>query len=237
MMVYKSGKTYLEDWDAWDKHQKSGGQSTLFDTGASVGKTSVTIAPPCCHSHPALPLPGTDHVMFGGSCSAPIVKDADIYIGFDPSMKRTGRAYPWNKGEEILFRVTDMGVPDNHAEYAKMVFWVGEQITIGRKVHAGCIGGHGRTGMFLAAVVSAFGEKDAINYVRTHYCKRAVESDAQVEFLGKHFGILPAKGYKQASTISTLTSSGGEHKRTSKTGKSKEVTLFNPVSGQGCIWG
>ena len=42
--------------------------------------------------------------------------------------------------------------------------------------------------MFLAAVVSAFGEKDAINYVRTHYCKRAVESDAQVEFLGRHFG-------------------------------------------------
>lgn len=188
----------------------------------------------CYESHPPLPLPGTDLVIYGGSCSNPVVTDADVYIGFDYSMKMTQRSWPWKKGTEFLFKITDMQAPDNADEFKKLVAWAKKQLEAGLKVHCGCIGGHGRTGTFLAALVSEFGEKDAINYVRQNYCQKAVESTVQVDFLKKHFGITPAKGAK----------SYGASKSTKKQvlsvvpEKPKPKTkVYSPIVGMGSIWG
>lgn len=41
------------------------------------------------------------------------------------------------------------------------------------------------------------GEADAITVVRQKYCQKAVETQSQVDFLAKHFGILPASPVKQ----------------------------------------
>jgi hypothetical protein len=69
--------------------------------------------------------------------------------------------------------------------------------------------GHGRTGTFLAALVATMGENDAINYVRTNYCQKAVESRVQVDFLAKHFGVKSASGTKSfGGSGSKLTSKG-----------------------------
>ena len=144
-----------------------------------------------------------------------------------------------------------MSIPKDPAGFDKLVAWTKSQIEAGRKVHCGCIGGHGRTGMFLAALVSKFGEKDAISYVRTNYCKKAVESSTQVKFLADRFGITPVKGAKDWS--STSSSSSGSKKSDSKGGpvaayksttkvggkdkaKSNGVMTFNFVAGQGMIW-
>jgi hypothetical protein len=157
-----------------------------------------------------------------------------VYIGFDTSMARTQRSWPWKKGIEFLFKITDMQAPDNAEEFKKLIAWTKKQVDAGLKVHAGCIGGHGRTGTFLAALVSEYGEKDAIAYVRQHYCQKAVESSVQVDFLKKHFDITPAKGAK----------SYGASKSTKKTALSpihdklpSKTKVFSPIAGMGSIWG
>lgn len=150
----------------------------------------------CFESHQALKV--GDFEVFGGSCIDPIVKDADIYIGFDSGMRLTNASYPWNASKvEVLFYIADGTAPTQADEFKKMVVWAAEQITLGKKVHAGCIGGHGRTGTFLAALVAYMtGNEDAITYVRENYCKKAVESTSQVDFLHKHYGIKKVAGSK-----------------------------------------
>lgn len=150
----------------------------------------------CYMSHP--PLVIGDYKIYGGSCIDPIVTDADIYVGFDYGMAKSHKAYPWEEGESFLFPIQDMGVPKDPEQFKKLVDWIAVQLIAKKKIHLGCIGGHGRTGMVLAALVKVMlGEKDAIQYVRKHYCTKAVESAAQVTFLRTHFEVSTAKGHKE----------------------------------------
>ena len=147
----------------------------------------------CYDSHPPLPLKD-GLVIYGGSCITPAVPDADVYVGLDSGMTFAGKRYPWNEGGkavvETLFKIPDMGTPTDTAGFKKMIAWLVTQVEAGKKVHVGCIGGHGRTGMVLAALVSVMlGEKNAIQYVRQHYCQKAVEAECQVKFLMTQFGV------------------------------------------------
>jgi hypothetical protein len=227
-------------------------QSQTWGTPATSSKTTggslYNISAPSCHeSHPPMKLPGDDFVVYGGSCLHPKVKDADVYIGFDAGMRRTERQYPWVKDDEVKFEIADMSTPKDAAAFGRLVDWTAEQIRAGRKVHCGCIGGHGRTGMFLAALVAKFGEKDAIAYVRENYCQKAVESGSQIKFLVERFKVFSAKGSKDWSGGSPMacgdppshsSSHSVSHSSSGKKGVKKEsgVQVFNPVAGQGCIW-
>jgi protein-tyrosine phosphatase len=71
-----------------------------------------------------------------------------------------------------------MSVPKSPKDFKALVAWTKTQLEEGKKVHCGCVGGHGRTGTFLAALCSEFGEKDAVTYVRQNYCKNVVEQPA-----------------------------------------------------------
>jgi len=185
----------------------------------------------CYHKHPPLKLPGTKFVIYGGSCSSPIIKDADIYIGLCHTMNQTERRFPWVKGEEIYFPIADMGVPKDVENFKALVTWTKSQIEAGAKVHVGCIGGHGRTGTFLSALVSLYGEKDAICYVRKHYCHKAVECKVQVEFLGLHFGVTKADGYKDGKDNKKIHAS-----RHPVTTKGMNLKLITPVQSAMAIW-
>ena len=204
--------------------------------------TTTTGIKKCYESHPALKLPGTELVIYGGSCCDPIVKDADVYIGFDVGMRFTERHWPWKKGNEVLFKITDMCAPSKPDEFKKLVDWTLKQLEAGRKVHCGCIGGHGRTGTFLAALVSVMGEKDAIAYVRKHYCHKTVESSAQIDFLVKHFGVKPAKATRAYTSESSSSKSyyGGSSsasKSTSSKLAASNVKVFDPIPYGTSIWG
>ena len=228
-----------DDWDEWDRKQAAkayepsypattGGKVTAFKSSFSGGER-------CYHKHPALKLPGTDFVIYGGSCLSPAIKDADVYIGFDSGMRFTQRHWPWKKGVEVLFEVQDMGVPKNAEEFRKLVGWTKKQVESGVKVHCGCIGGHGRTGMFFAALVSEFDEKDAIAYVRKNYCDRAVESSSQVNFLHDSFGVKKVGGSKSGSHLGSASSSHGKSMKPSKS-KGSGGGVFTAIRGNGCIW-
>lgn len=184
------------------------------------GGSSYSYGKRCYHSHKPLEL-GDGLKVYGGSCNHPAVEDADVYIGFDHGMKLGPKSYPWNDGNEVKFLVTDGNAPSNPAEFKQLVKWAIEQIRDGKKVHAGCIGGHGRTGTFLAAVVAEMlGIKDAIGYVREHYCTKAVESESQVTFLHKHFGVTKAKPSRTWGATTGRTSHS--------TGSSTEVPRGKP---------
>lgn len=167
----------------------------------------------CTTQHPALKLGGG--TLIGGSCSMP--RKADIYIGLDRySMKMEGH-YPWNDAPAtaILFPIPDMSVPHAPESFVKMIGWLVERLAEGKVIHVGCIGGHGRTGLVVAALVSRIlGEKDAITYARKHYCVRAVESSSQVAFLVQHFGVKAVGGTKGYSSSSSRVTTGSAWPKT-----------------------
>lgn len=151
----------------------------------------------CAKSHPALDL-GNGLLIYGGAAHSPIVGDADIYVSLDRGMDADTKGYPWNGGRQfIYFPITDMSAPADAAEFKKLISWLAAQVKAGHKVHVGCIGGHGRTGTVFSALVKEMsGNVNAIQYVRDHYCPKAVESATQVDFLVKHYGVARVKGAK-----------------------------------------
>jgi hypothetical protein len=58
-------------------------------------------------------------------------------------------------------------------------------ILLGEPVYVGCMGGIGRTGLFLAILARAFGlgGKDPVGYVRQNYYSPAVETQAQRKYV------------------------------------------------------
>lgn len=216
-----------------------GWDDTEFGSGFKSGSNSGVKR--CYHTHPAMKLPGTDLVIYGGNCANPTVTDADIYVGLCFTMKPTARAWPWKKGVEFLFEITDMRAPSNAEEFKKLIAYLKKELDAGKKVHVGCIGGHGRTGTLFAALVAAYGEPDAITYVRKNYCDRAVESNEQIKFLGDHFGVTPALGSKShAPTKSKYSGSGYTPPVNPSMSKSRikapTVMEVRPLYGFGTIW-
>lgn len=204
----------------------------------------------CYESHP--PLVVGDYKVYGGSCSKPIVLDADVYIGFDTSMNLTKASWPWETVpvQEVFYKITDMCAPQSPADFTKMIDWVAKQLQAGKKVHMGCIGGHGRTGTALSALVKVMtGNVDATEYVRAHYCKKAVESKSQVKFLETYFGIKPVKPAKDyspkgssfsnsSSTMVGLNSRGSDDRYPIAKAPQKDVYATKPQSPkQLSIWG
>ena len=229
----------------WDDYDALG-----YVGGHDHGKTGKSGSPwfggyageSCYRSHKPLVLGATGLQIYGGSCFDPVVKDADVYIGFADGMRFTSRQYPWNDGIEVLFKVTDTRAPTDAAEFRKLVDWTLAQLQAGKKVHAGCIGGHGRTGTFLSALVKvALDEPDAISYVREHYCKRVVETDEQIGFLVKHFGIKPIKGSKLLLSSGTplLGAPAKDAVKDAKKPKSPAgfAGTYSPEPHQYSLWG
>ncbi|HET8619246.1 MAG TPA: protein-tyrosine phosphatase family protein [Acidimicrobiales bacterium] len=55
----------------------------------------------------------------------------------------------------------------------------------GERVEVGCLGGHGRTGTALAvlAVLAGTPDEEVVDWVRSAYCARAIETDEQAAFV------------------------------------------------------
>jgi hypothetical protein len=188
----------------------------------------------CYEKHPLLKIIVGENVytISGGTCNFPPPIGTDILIGFDYGMVNTLLDYPWEPGVAVRFMVSDGKAPEDPKQYKKLVAWTAEQILAGKKVHTGCIGGHGRTGMFLAALVKYMtGNENAIGYVRDNYCESAVETTVQVKFLAKYFDI------KERSASKEYIYSGGYGK---DFGGKRYNTGFGTASGgtplQGGAW-
>lgn len=233
----------------------TGYEDTLDKKGMTVVGSTKSYKP-CYEKHPVLKLgKGT---FIGGSCSCPMTDDADVYIGLDYSMHTHG-SWPWQpqpkkKAIDVSYPITDYQAPKDAGSFKDMVNWVCNQLQKGKTIHAGCIGGHGRTGTLLSAVVAEMERRktmdlgnhagNAIGWVRKFYCKKAVESEAQIKFLHKHFGCKIVEAAKPISYgAGGYTSggysgkySGGSYTSGSASDKSRDGYSVSSVPGNRCIW-
>jgi len=209
--------------------------------GAADQKVGLSLER-CYKTHKPLPL-GGGLVIYGGNAEAPKITDADIYVSVQHNIMYSKAMFPWNPGEAFTFYIPDGGVPTNVREFKKLIEYLAENIKAGKKIHVGCIGGHGRTGMvFAALVVEMLGDLDAITYVRKNYCKKAVETTKQVEFLNKLYGIKKVAGshpvsyYGKTDWYGSGTASTAS-KNYGSTSYKKDKRVVNPLTNSiGTVW-
>jgi protein-tyrosine phosphatase len=83
---------------------------------------------------------------------------------------------------QISIPTKDWSIP-NKAQLDKGLYEAVKQVALGRMVYVGCMGGKGRTGLFLAVLAKAFGQLYPVEYVRMNYNKHAVETPEQYKFV------------------------------------------------------
>lgn len=93
---------------------------------------------------------------------------------------------------DISIPIADFGVPTEDGEVYNALNAVLEAMTHGRPIYVGCMGGIGRTGMFLSLVAKALGIDHPVKYVRANYLEYAVERDEQHEYI-RRFDVEPLR--------------------------------------------
>lgn len=76
----------------------------------------------------------------------------------------------------------DFQTPDPQAVTAGLILAI-DCILQGKPLYVGCMGGKGRTGLFLALLAKSFGVAKPVEYVRQHYYPHAVETPGQYKFV------------------------------------------------------
>lgn len=90
--------------------------------------------------------------------------------------------------------VVDIPTEDYHTPERKVLYRglnkAVDLILAGEPIYVGCMGGIGRTGLFLAVLAKAFGQRDPVKYVRANYIPNAVETEDQQKYI-KELRITP----------------------------------------------
>lgn len=99
--------------------------------------------------------------------------------GFRPRFAR------YRPSKLLVYPWPDLGVPREPARFRRALRWLLHQAAQGKRVEIGCVGGHGRTGTTLAAllILQGMSSKRAAARIRRTYCGEAIESKAQAEML------------------------------------------------------
>jgi protein-tyrosine phosphatase len=87
-----------------------------------------------------------------------------------------------NAPADLELPIKDFSTPEQAATDAVMRVAVAF-ILRGEPLYAGCMGGRGRTGLFLSLLAKAFGVRSPVQYVRANYYEHAVETVQQMEFV------------------------------------------------------
>ena len=111
------------------------------------------------------------------------------YDRFEPAPHRFGvcvRAEnAARKVKDVWLPIADFSVPSDHA-YPDVLKAVTETFAAaigGKVVYVGCMGGWGRTGLFLCLLAKAAGIKDPIAFIRANYTQHAVETLSQETYV------------------------------------------------------
>lgn len=91
------------------------------------------------------------------------------------------------KGSNQHLPIVDFSVPELPRGYVQAV--INEAIVAavaGKHVYAGCLGGWGRTGLFLSVLLKSLGRPNPVEDVRAEYTPKAVETRAQYEYVMTH---------------------------------------------------
>jgi hypothetical protein len=118
------------------------------------------------------------------------------FDSFDPKPGWFGicvRAERVNK-DAVSFHlpIIDFSVPKDDELVRQALIAAYRAALSGKSVYIGCMGGYGRTGLFLALLAKVAGYSSPVSYVRANYVSRAVETDAQLKYV-THFNVLPVR--------------------------------------------
>lgn len=134
------------------------------------------------------PKDGIERGAFAGS------PDVGLYLdtrwASDQLLVTPGTVAPFTRRRSspntvVLFPWPDYGVPSDRRSLVKVLRWVLTLAAKGQTLEIGCMGGHGRTGTALAAllVLQGLTGEAAIRRVRRRYCDEAIESRPQLDFV------------------------------------------------------
>jgi hypothetical protein len=87
------------------------------------------------------------------------------------------------KDADVTLIVPDFSLPSDPKAFDDAVVAAAQALADGKVVVAGCMGGIGRTGTFLAALLGALGADRPIETLRSMYLSHAVETVAQQQFV------------------------------------------------------
>jgi hypothetical protein len=139
-----------------------------------------------CHNGP---VEIVKNLFCGGEGEALAMVSAPIRVDTLIPLNRMD-AVLWNKGfrgEILYYPIADFGIlPDDVLQ--DLVEKILKRISSGKKVGLFCMGGHGRTGYVAAVVLGKLGHKDPIKFLRSRYCRNAVESDMQIQHIADVLG-------------------------------------------------
>ena len=114
---------------------------------------------------------GRYHEVFGGP-----------YVERPGSMRGIKLAREINRPHDLSIPIKDFSVPTTD-DLDRGLTEAVRLILSGQPVYAGCMGGRGRTGLFLAVLAKAFGIRGPVEYVRENYSHHAVETREQYDFV------------------------------------------------------
>ena len=114
---------------------------------------------------------------------------ADIAFGVCVREERAATAV-W----DVWLPIRDFDVPKDDGAVAVAIKQTLEAALAGRVVYVGCMGGWGRTGLFLALLAKAAGVRDPIHYVRKNYTPHAVETAEQKAYV-QNFDVAAIRGW------------------------------------------
>lgn len=84
---------------------------------------------------------------------------------------------------DLHLPIKDFDVPRDAGFVREAIVLTFQAAFDGKDVYVGCMGGYGRTGLFLALLAKAAGIADPVTYVRETYHPRAVETDEQYDYV------------------------------------------------------
>lgn len=129
--------------------------------------------------------------------------------GFRPPFlgPRRRRTDSWHAREVCVYPMTDGSDPDNLREFCRAGEWVLDSLRQGKTVDVGCIGGHGRTGTMLATILVLQGVsgREAVERVWDSYCREAIETQRQVNFVLRVANIRAGRPVNQGLVRETPT--------------------------------
>lgn len=153
-------------------------------------KVYVPQGPACHMSHPELMIGGGR--LLGGNCrDHDRHKGVDLYVALDYGMAHPKFDVGVKPSACVYYPIENMKIPKIPTKFSALIDYLLGVLAQGQTVHVGCIGGHGRTGLVIAAIVARLKiapGNDAIEWTRQHYCHKAVETKEQENFLVVHFG-------------------------------------------------
>jgi hypothetical protein len=128
----------------------------------------------CQHTEDPVTFPdGTRVLASGWLARARGEPTPDFGLYLDPSWQPHWPA--------VMLEWPDFGVPSDWDAADAAITQAFLRARSGQRVEVACVGGHGRTGTVLAcmAVLAGVPPSEAVEWVRSTYCRRAVQEPAQ----------------------------------------------------------